>query len=370
LNTKDLVEISVAGLDLDDEIAQSVIQLFDRWGRGGAIVEQIVGDSAGSDARSTAKAYLLAGDDEALRQVEIGLALLHQVYGRLPEPRTRFLAETDWAEAWKAGYDVLRIGRRLVVRPSWRDYAPQPGDLVIDLDPGMAFGSGLHPTTRLCLEALEDTMRPGLTVLDVGTGSGILAIAAARLGASRVLALDTDPLAVQIARENVALNQVESIVRVEVGTAQIANQQISKSANRPTSNLQSPPARAAKPGRAISPGPRGSPSWLAPAGQGAGAGNFQPPASNLAVANILAETITELAPALAANLAPGGILIASGIIADRAHAVVASLHENGLSLVERRDEGDWVALIARKEGPVVRQCIVFLSPRNGSMASR
>ena len=364
MNTKDLVEISVAGLDLDDEIAQSVIQLFDRWGRGGAVVEQIVGDSAGSDARSTAKAYLLAGDDEALRQVEIGLALLHQVYGsadtrRLPEPRTRFLAETDWAEAWKAGYDVLRIGRRLVVRPSWRDYAPQPGDLVIDLDPGMAFGSGLHPTTRLCLEALEDTMRPGLTVLDVGTGSGILAIAAARLGASRVLALDTDPLAVQIARENVALNQVESIVRVEVGTAQIANQQISRSANRPTSNLprparrsrggQSPPARAAKPGRAISPGPRGSPSWLAPAGQGAGAGNFRPPASNLAVANILAETITELAPALAANLAPGGILIASGIIADRANAVVASLHENGLSLVERRDEGDWVALIARRK---------------------
>jgi ribosomal protein L11 methyltransferase len=302
----------------------------------------------------------LAGDDEALRQVEIGLALLHQVYDsagtrRWPEPRTRFLAETDWAEAWKAGYDVLRIGRRLVVRPSWRDYAPQPGDLVIDLDPGMAFGSGLHPTTRLCLEALEDTMRPGLTVLDVGTGSGILAIAAARLGASRVLALDTDPLAVQIARENVALNQVESVVHVEVGTAQIANQQISRSANRPppTSNFQLPPARAAARPLARRPGRAGSRQRAREPGRATS--NLQSPISDLAVANILAETITELAPALAANLAPGGILIASGIIADRANAVVASLHESGLSFAERRDEGDWVALIACKEGSVVRQ---------------
>jgi ribosomal protein L11 methyltransferase len=164
----------------------------------------------------------------------------------------------------------------------------------------MAFGSGLHPTTRLCLEALENHLRPGQAVLDVGTGSGILAIAAARLGASHVLALDTDPLAVQIARENVARNYVESVVCLEVGTAQISN--------------------------------------------------LQPPISNLIVANILAETIVELAPALEANLAPGGVLITSGIITDQANAVVASLRENGLSLAERRDEGEWVALVSRNSG--------------------
>ncbi len=328
---KALIEISLFGLE--DEVIPSVISLFDRWGWGGAIVEQIVGENA----RSTVKTYLLPEDDEGLRQIEIGLALLNQArtpspggdsppsrdfasFGeRLPTPQIRFLAEAGWAEAWKSGYDVLHIGHRLVVRPTWRDYTPEPGDLVIALDPGMAFGSGLHPTTRLCLEALEDYLcpaqaglcpakaglgpvqagvRPSATLLDVGTGSGILAIAAARLGASRILALDTDPLAVRIARENVALNQVESHVRVEVGTMENSNPQ--------------------------------SPLW------------------DLVLANILAETIIDLAPALAANLCPGGILVVSGIIAERTDAVLASLHQNGLSLVEQRNDGEWVALIGYK----------------------
>ncbi len=314
LNTRDLIEISLS--DLDDEAVQVVMQLFDRWGRGGAVVEQAAGDAAGP----VVKTYLLAEDDGALRQIEIGLALLRQARGT-PEPRLCFLAETDWAEAWKAGYGVLRIGRRLVVRPTWRDdYIPRPDDLLIELDPGMAFGSGLHPTTRLCLEALEDYVRPGQTVLDVGTGSGILSIAAARLGAARVLALDTDPLAVQIARENVALNRVEAVVRVEVGTVQIPNikYQITN-AKCQTSNVE----------RQIS--------------------NLKSQISNhLVVANILAETIMELAPALASHLLPGGVLIGSGIIADRAEAVVSSLREVGLSLVEQRDGGDWVALTARR----------------------
>jgi ribosomal protein L11 methyltransferase len=343
---KALIEISLFGLG--DEVIPSVIRLFDRWGQGGAIVEQIVAENA----RSTVKTYLLPEDDEALRQIEIGLALLNQsrtpsAHGDsaplgegLPAPQIRFLAEADWAEAWKSGYDVLHIGRRLVVRPTWRDYTPEAGDLVIALDPGMAFGSGLHPTTRLCLEALEDYLcpanaglgpaqagqgpaqagqgpakaggRPGASVLDVGTGSGILAIAAARLGASWVLALDTDPLAVRVARENVALNRVESVVRVEVGTVQISNPQSQ------IPNLQSPVP------------------------------NLQSPVWDLVVANILAETIIDLAPALAANLSPGGILVVSGIIAERADAVLASLHQNGLSLMERRNDGEWVALIAYK----------------------
>ncbi len=306
MDTRNLVEISISGLD--DEAVQAVTQLFDRWGRGGAVVEQTVDDAAGP----VIKTYLLAEDEGARSQIEIGLALLRQARG-LPEPRVCFLAETDWAEAWKAGYGVLRIGRRLVVRPTWRDdYAPHPDDLLIELDPGMAFGSGLHPTTRLCLEALEDNVRPGQVVLDVGTGSGILSIAAARLGAARVLALDTDPLAVQIARENVALNRVEGVVQVEVGTVQIANRKSQ------ITNQQSP----------IS--------------------NLQSLSSHLIVANILAETIIELAPALAAHLLPQGVLIASGIIADRAEAVASRLRENGLSLIERHDDGDWVALVGRR----------------------
>jgi ribosomal protein L11 methyltransferase len=380
---KALIEISLSGLE--DEVIPSVIHLFDRWGRGGAIVEQI----AGENARSTVKTYLLPEDDEGLRQIEIGLTLLNQAVSsqrvganpcgcppgqvhpqvpsgedlplpqdiekihqarnisssgdspdsqRLPTPQIRFLAEADWAEAWKSGYDVLHIGRRLVVRPTWRDYTPEPGDLVIALDPGMAFGSGLHPTTRLCLEALEDHMRPGASVLDVGTGSGILAIAAARLGASRVLALDTDPLAVRVARENVALNQVESVVRVEVGTVQI-------------SNLPWPTRQPVLPAPCRDGAPVGAapwPAWRSQDGQVAGPGGRQSPVWDLVVANILAETIIDLEPALAANLSPGGILVVSGIIAERTDAVLASLHQNGLALVERRDDGDWVALIGYK----------------------
>ena len=303
MNTHNLIEISLADLDADD--IPAVISLFDRWGRGGAVVEQIASDNG----KPKVKTYLLPEDDDRLRQIEIGLALLNQAYTpspsddslatrRLPEPHLRFLSETDWAEAWKADYHVLRVGRHLVIKPTWRDHIPNPDDLTIELDPGLAFGSGLHPTTRLCLEALEDYLRPGATVLDLGTGSGILSIAAARLGASLVLALDSDPLAVQVAGENVTLNQVEAVVHLEKGTIEPSNS------------------------------------------------GFQP--SNLIVANILAETIIELTPALATGLRENGILIASGIIADRTEIVVASLREQGFSIVEQRNDGEWVALIACK----------------------
>jgi ribosomal protein L11 methyltransferase len=202
---------------------------------------------------------------------------------------------------------VLHVGRRLVIKPTWRDYEQGPNELVIELDPGMAFGSGLHPTTRLCLEALEDLLHPDATVLDVGTGSGILAIAAARLGASHVLALDTDHVAVQVARDNVVLNHVQFAVDVELGTIPL------------------PSARSVRRCDFV-----------------------HPPTADLILANILAETIIEFAPAWAASLNPDGTLIASGIVADRRDAVVNSLIANGLRLVTQRADGDWLACIACK----------------------
>src|SRR5207302_10201812 len=144
------------------------------------------------------------------------LGLLRQV-GPL---QVRTLREADWANAWKDYFFVHRVGNRIVIVPSWREseYAPQPDDVVLLLDPGMAFGTGLHSTTRLCLRACEEFVQPGMRVLDVGAGSGILSIAAARLGANYVQAVEIEPVAARVCRENVARNAVGSVVSVHTGT--------------------------------------------------------------------------------------------------------------------------------------------------------
>ncbi len=134
----------------------------------------------------------------------------------MAQPVIRRLADEDWANAWKAGYQPLHIGRSILIIPAWMldEVTPAPDELPIVLDPGMAFGTGLHPSTQLCLKAMEDTLRPGDTVLDAGCGSGILSIAAARMGASRVDAFDIDPIAVRATEENAALNRLPHPIHV------------------------------------------------------------------------------------------------------------------------------------------------------------
>jgi ribosomal protein L11 methyltransferase len=320
-----LIEISV---EADSEAAEAVCELFNRLAPGGAVVEQVLrddnsedpaGDQSLAEPPVTVKAYLPASDQQsALRQaLEEGLWYLGRIYP-FPEPHFRELADTDWAEAWKQHYAIQRVGRRLVVVPSWLDPTPAPDDLVIRLDPGLAFGTGLHPSTRLCCATLEDLIHPGDRVLDVGTGSGILAIAAARLSAGRVLGLDIDPVAVRVARENVGLNNVAAIVQIELGTIP------------PPSPL--PWAGGATPGTA----PRAT---------------FSKPGTwDVVVANILAPVIINLAAGLAAALALGGRLVVSGIIADQADAVTTALATARLAVISQRREGDWVALIATAGG--------------------
>jgi ribosomal protein L11 methyltransferase len=166
----------------------------------------------------TVRAYLpMVGDWETARQrIEEGFWHLRQILP-FPPPQFRELDETSWEEAWKAHYDVLRVGP-FVIKPSWRTARLEPGDVLIELDPGMAFGTGTHPTTRMCLQTLAEWLRPGDRILDLGTGSGILAIAAARRGAGRVWALDIDPVAVQVARENRTRNGVVNRVEVLQGS--------------------------------------------------------------------------------------------------------------------------------------------------------
>ena len=205
--------------------------------------------------------------------------------------------KTDWTEGWKKGYQPQKIGRRLVITPTWKRYRPKKEELVILMDPGMAFGTGLHPTTRLCLVALECYLRAGDRVLDAGTGSGILTIAAVKLGASRVTALDIEETAVEIARQNVTLNGVSDHVELHTGTLK---------------DLQ-PRVQSA----------------------------------HLIVVNILAYTIIKMLPELKELLLPEGHLIAGGILAELAEEFENTLQEAGLNPVERLTEEDWVTIIAQ-----------------------
>jgi ribosomal protein L11 methyltransferase len=212
---------------------------------------------------------------------------------------TRWLREEDWAEAWKAFFPVLHVSPQLVICPAWRSYRARRGEAVVRLDPGMAFGTGQHPTTLMCLRALEETVRPGAAVLDLGTGSSVLALAAARFGAANVLALDNDPMAVRAARENVRLNGLEAAVRVEEGTL------------------------------------------------GAGMGPF-----DIVVANISAPAIVELAVAIVEALRPGGVLIAGGFSETRSDEVAAALASAGLSVERTLSEGEWRTVVGGRNQPV------------------
>lgn len=202
--------------------------------------------------------------------------------------------EEDWSSAWKSFYKPTRIGQRLVVVPTWENYAPQSGDILLRMDPGMAFGTGTHDTTRLCLEALEKTVIPGCTVLDIGTGSGILSIAALLLGAKSAVGVDIDETAVQVARENAAENHVEQSARFLCGDL--------------TEHVDG--------------------------------------AFDLICANIVADVIIRLAPDVLHYLAPEGRLLCSGIIDTRESDVTTALEACGLSVLETGRSGGWVSLLA------------------------
>ena len=209
----------------------------------------------------------------------------------------RAVDDASWAEAWKEHYVAQRIGRVVVV-PSWIDEPSRPGEVRLVLDPGMAFGTGLHPTTRGCLELVQELDPMPSRVLDVGTGSGILAIAALALGAKSAVGLDTDQLAVDASRANAARNGVGSRFTAIHGSLDAAPE-----ATQP-----------------------------------------------LVLANLVAALLVSLAPRLVARLEPGGVLIASGIIEPRAAEVIDAMRQAGLAVERRRDDGEWVSLQLSRAG--------------------
>ena len=203
--------------------------------------------------------------------------------------------EQDWAENWKKYYKPFRAGERLVIKPSWEPYAAQAGDLVLELDPGMAFGTGTHETTYMCMEQLERYVTPGCKAIDVGCGSGILALAAAKLGASDVLAIDLDELAVKVAAENTRHNHLEDVVRVVHGDLLEKSDEM----------------------------------------------------ADVIVANIIADVICFLCGPAKKHLLPGGTFICSGIIREREEDVQRALAAAGYTVCNRLAKGEWVCLAAK-----------------------
>jgi ribosomal protein L11 methyltransferase len=305
------LELSVAA---DIEAVEAVSEILGRVAPGGTSVEpafELTDEGLGARVDTTrpaiVRAYIPARDEGASARAvaEASEALGHlQAFGLRPigDLTTRIVHEADWAEAWKAHFPVLRVGRRLVIRPTWRRHRRQPDDVVLALDPGMAFGTGLHPTTRLCLAGVETIADRGLIdgarVLDVGCGSGILAIAAAKLGAAEILGVDTDPIAIEATEANAARNRVgggsrgrRSVVRARVGSL-----------------------------------PSGEPPF------------------DVVLANLIAGLLVTLAPQLRDEVRPGGVLLASGIFIDREPDVRLAFESVGLDVRERTSEGEWVAL--------------------------
>lgn len=286
-----VLEIALA---LDGEAAEAVHALFEEHG-GGAVVETLHGDGD-SPPLHRVVTYLAEDDVEARARIEIGLWHLGCIHP-LPEAEIRRLAEANWAEAWKAHYRPLEVGRRFLITPSWIEPDPAPDRLLLRLDPGMAFGTCLHPTTQLCLRALEEHVEPGAVVLDVGTGSGILAIGASMLGAARAVGVDIDPAASRTAAANAEINGVT----IETFHGSIE---------------QAPDA-----------------------------------AYDIVVANLLAGLVRDLAPALWARTRPGGWCLASGVLVDQAEMVAAALAGAGFEPPTVSEQGDWSLLAARRPDP-------------------
>lgn len=301
----------------DRNAVEGISNMLTEMGTGGVMIEdpQLIADYANSgqwDAHEFSDELLaqkeviiksyLPQDKALMHRIEQIILELNAIEIRMDMGPTRVtyrpVQEEDWANAWKVYFKPERIGKRTVVKPTWESYTPEAADLVIEIDPGMAFGTGNHATTALCIQMLEDYIVPGMDVMDVGTGSGILAIQAGLLGAGQVQAMDFDSVAVHAAAENIALNRLEDCISI----------------------VQSDLLKSAQ-------------------GQG-----------DLIIANIIADIIIRLTPEAVDYLKGPKLFLSSGIIDTRREDVLEALAANGFTVLEVRESNGWVAIAARYTG--------------------
>jgi ribosomal protein L11 methyltransferase len=294
-------------VEVDHEAVEPVTELFAGYGynEGVAIEEPFVQEPDGDHltvdlSRPVWVRTFLAADDvesntlDDIRSALWHLGMMRQVGELIVTERN----EEDWANAWKEYYKPFRAGHRVVITPPWQEFeATSPSDVVVILDPGMAFGTGSHPSSRLALFGIEESIKPGDSVLDVGTGSGILAISAVKLGALRVDALDIEPVAVRTTLENAERNCAATSIRARVGS--------------------------------VTPDNPFAQSY------------------DLVVANIIARVLIEIADGLDRAVKPGGTLVLSGIIESKELLVREAFEPRGLTLVNRSQMDDWIGLTYR-----------------------
>ena len=294
------VSFTVAG-----ELAEALSDYLGRFVRNGVVIESVtVFDSQELEFKPTGEVRVfgyLAYDEhieETRQRLEEALWHLGQIVP-IPQPAYKLIHDEDWMAAWKKHYHPIEIGKQWLIIPAWMDPKPEEQRIVVKIDPAMAFGTGTHPSTQLCLQAIEQYLEPDQDVMDVGCGSGILAISALKLGARFALAVDTDKVAVRATRKNADNNGIQAQLEIGQGSLQ---------------NILD--------------------------------GGFSIKQAPLVLANILAPVIIRLLHiGLGELVAPGGVLVLSGILETQVPPVMEAVQETGMSLIKQYQCDDWVALV-------------------------